>query len=231
MRLSEIIPLLFDVRVSFCVATPQMYGAALLREETAALMGAAAKRRREYAAGRAAARQAVRKLGISPGPIVTQHDRTPKWPDEVVGSISHCPGCCVAVAASSADALGVGIDVENATPLPTELSHMICRESEESLEMLGPLSGKLVFCAKEAFYKCYYPITKQLLDFSDVSVRFSANRDHDIGVFSAVIANPNRPRLPGGSCVTGRWFVASEHILVGVTCALETLPRNFNPNG
>jgi 4'-phosphopantetheinyl transferase EntD len=227
-RLSDIIPLLFDVPVSCCVATPQMYEEPLLREEAATMSGAVAGRRREYAAGRAAARQALSKLGISPAPIVTQHDRTPKWPSGIVGSISHCAGCCVAVVADSTEAIGLGIDVESATPLPTEILRMVSsREDEQGLATLGPLIGKLVFCAKEAFYKCYYPMTKQFLDFSDVSVRFSGNRDDDVGHFSVAITNPNRPKLPEGSRVTGRWFIADRHILAGVSCAPETQTRKL----
>jgi 4'-phosphopantetheinyl transferase EntD len=222
MRLSDMVPLLFDVPVSWCVATPQMYEETLLGEEATTLSSAIAARRREYAAGRAAARQALSNIGVSPGPIVTQQDRTPKWPPGIVGSISHCAGCCIAVVADSTEAIGIGIDVENATPLPIELFHMICGDKDEGgFATLGPLGGKLAFCAKEAFYKCYYPITKELLDFSDVSVRFASNRERDAGHFDAAITNPNRPRLPGGWRVTGRWLVAHGYILVGVSCASE----------
>jgi 4'-phosphopantetheinyl transferase EntD len=227
MRLSDMIPRLFDVPVSCCVATKQMYEEALLGEEATAVRGAIAARRREYAAGRAAARQALGKLGISPGPISTQRDRTPNWPRGIVGSISHSAGCCVAVVARSTDAIGLGIDVEDATPLPTEILRMVCGDKDDGgLATLGPLAGKLVFCAKEAFYKCYYPVTKEFLDFSDVSVCFSPSRSPNAGLFAAVITSPNRLRLPGGCRVTGHWVVAHGHILVGVTCAPEVPPRN-----
>ena len=225
-QLSDIVPLLFDVPVSCCLATPEMYEESLLQEEAIAIGGAIATRRREYAAGRAAARQALSKLGIPPGPIVTQHDRTPKWPAGIVGSISHCSGCCVAVVARSARTSGLGIDVENATPLPDEIMRMVCCDEErQGLEILGALGGKLAFCAKEAFYKCYYPMTKAFLDFSDVLVRFSLGRDREAGLFSIAITNPDRPRLPEADRVTGRWFVAPGHVLAGVSCAPQVATR------
>lgn len=222
-RLSKRIPLLFAAPVSCCIATPDMYYEALFEEEAMTVARAVVKRRREYAAGRAAARRALAAFGFAPAPILSLGDRTPRWPPGIVGSISHCPGCCVAVVARSDMAISVGIDVEDASPLPTEILHMI--GSTDELEELSVVdcqntnAGKLLFCAKEAFYKCYYPMTKTFLEFLDVSVSFSTKFEGQIGSFQVAMTNASRPALPDGCVLAGRWFETQQHIFAGVSCA------------
>ena len=40
----------------------------------------------------------------------------------------------------------------------------------------APTWGKLMFCAKESFYKCYFPLSRTLLGFLDVEVEFERRR-------------------------------------------------------
>lgn len=225
-RLRRHIQMLFDVPVSLCVATPAMYGERLWAQEVDTVKGAVAKRKREYAAGRAAARAALRELGVPPGPILTQPDRAPEWPRQFVGSISHCDSCCVAVVARRGRTVGVGIDVEQATRLPEEILRTVCSADEINRFGTPPLLnsdwGKLAFCAKEAFYKCYYPLTKTFLDFSDVSVLFSAEAQCESGNFSAVITSPDKPKLSEGFVIVGRWCVAEGYVLAGVTARVDS---------
>lgn len=214
------VPLLFDTPVAYHIATPDMYDAPLFDGE-ATLDRAVPKRRREYAAGRAAARRALSKLGVSPTAILTLQDRTPKWPVGIVGSISHCAGCCVAVVARSSDAAGLGIDAEEASPLSSDVLRMVSAADEiASLAQCGYTdleAGKVVFCAKEAFYKCYYPLTQTFLSFADVSIEFALARRGDVGSFSVQMRNAAKPALPTPK-LTGRWVMTGGQILAGVTC-------------
>jgi 4'-phosphopantetheinyl transferase EntD len=55
------------------------------------------------------------------------------------------------------------------------LESLLCTAQEQAdLERLGPAAkgaaAKLVFCAKEAFYKCQHPQTALELDFTDIAV-------------------------------------------------------------
>jgi 4'-phosphopantetheinyl transferase EntD len=42
-----------------------------------------------------------------------------------------------------------------------------------------------VFCAKEAFYKCQYPVTGAFLEFSDVEVDIEVDVEASAGTFEA----------------------------------------------
>jgi 4'-phosphopantetheinyl transferase EntD len=77
---------------------------------------------------------------------------------------------CVAVAAAETDFAGVGIDVELATALPADLHATVLRPAEMSSPTAAG-DAKVVFAAKEAFFKLYHPRTGRFLDFLDATVR------------------------------------------------------------
>ncbi len=70
----------------------------------------------------------------------------------------------------------IGIDTEGAARVKPELWKSIC--VPEEIEWLTSLAeaeraagAGLIFSAKEAFYKCQYPLTLQFLGFHDVRVQ------------------------------------------------------------
>ncbi len=63
----------------------------------------------------------------------------------------------------------------------------------------APLAARLIFSAKESFYKCQFYRTRKWLDLFDVEVRFEAG-----GNLSAVLL-VEAPPLPRGLVVQGRW--------------------------
>ena len=67
-----------------------------------------------------------------------------------------------------------------------------------------------VFCAKEAFYKCQYPVTGAFLEFSEVEVDLSA----DAGTFEARVLVPTRPET---SRLSGRVVYEGSRVACGVT--------------
>jgi 4'-phosphopantetheinyl transferase EntD len=162
----------------------------LLPEEAACLARAVPGRIREFAAGRLCARRALATFGIVDFPVLMAGDRQPLWPPSMVGSITHTAGFCAAVAADrqhadapgadapGADAPGavaLGLDCEVAGDVKRELWPRICAPDE--LEWVASLpateqatAATLIFSAKEAFYKCQYPLAGERLDFHDVSV-------------------------------------------------------------
>ncbi len=149
--------------------------------EQAAIRHAIPRRQREFAAGRAAAREAMTRLGEPPAAIPSRPDRSPTWPDGVAGSIAHTRRACVAVAGRQDRVHAVGIDIEEDVPMDTALWETICTPEEFFLLTTLPPSerGRWVtrlFCAKEAFYKWQYPQTGRLLEFRDVQVTLSPNR-------------------------------------------------------
>ena len=122
---------LFPAAVTTLEATPAMWSAPLLPEEEACLSPrAVAKRRREFAAGRACARAALARLGVVDFPLRSGPDRTPLWPPDIVGSLSHCADFCGVAVARRGTIAGLGLDVERARPLQDRVAEMICTESE-----------------------------------------------------------------------------------------------------
>jgi 4'-phosphopantetheinyl transferase EntD len=218
---------LFQVPVQAGVATPSMYDAPLMGEEAIGAADWAPNRRREFAAGRTAARLALSYLGELATAVPRGPDRAPIWPKGIVGSISHCEGFCGAVAAREVDVASIGFDVEIAESLPEELHSMIFSPGElHELEVRSRQAGvdfaKVGFSAKEAFYKCHYPLVGGGLDFRDVVIRFVGAVDQQLsgGEFHIRFANDTQAGAPLAELMVGRWFSDGKFIYTGVT-----LPR------
>ncbi len=214
---------LFEAPVSVCIADPDMYFAPLFPEEEIYVRKALPVRHREFSAGRSCARTALAMLGADVGPIITEADRCPRWPESFSGSITHCKGFCAAVVARAADAAGLGFDAEGAELLATDLYHLVCRPNDlEHFGSLPKLEGvdwpKLAFSAKEAFYKCYYPITRTFMSFCDASVIFFLDHGREkSGTFEITIENISKPLYRRAPDFIGRWVVDGGRIYTGVT--------------
>lgn len=159
----------------------------LWADEAAALARAIPKRRAEFAAGRRAARAAMAMLGLPAAAIPQGADRAPIWPAGLTGSIAHCDHACIA--AVSTTHISLGIDIEPATPLESDLWDIICTAPERHWIACQPDAGraaKQIFSAKEAIYKAQYPITRRVIGFDAVTVSiapdggFAVTSPHDL---------------------------------------------------
>ncbi len=129
------------------------------------------KRQREFTAGRAAARRALSMLGISSCPIPVDERGAPIWPSGVTGSISHSSGYCLCVAAKKENVFSLGADIENINRMTKNIAKGICNTLEGYPEI-----STVIFCAKEAFVKCYYSMYRKIPSLSDIDIRLSENR-------------------------------------------------------
>lgn len=144
-------------------------------EEAAHVARAAPKRVAEFAASRACARRALAELGVPGFVLLVGPDREPLWPPGMAGSITHAAGFCGVVAAQIGTVRSLGLDVERRDAVQQRLWRQIATSEELAwLASLSPDSAieraTLIFSAKEAFYKCQFPLTREWLSFSDVSV-------------------------------------------------------------
>jgi len=173
----------------------------LFPEELALVASAVEKRQLEFGRGRQCARAALRRLGFADRPLLSGDQREPLWPVGVVGSITHTQGLCVAAVGQQRDYAGVGIDVEPSAPLPRAVADRVASEAEMSaLDSMPPLlAARLIFSAKEAFYKCQFYRTRQFLGFFDVSLELEA--EGEFAVHLLVDAGP----LLRGDRFRGRW--------------------------
>lgn len=147
----------------------------LYPEESAQIASAVQRRRMEFAAGRSCAKKALSILGISNFPILSTASRAPIWPTGVIGSITHTEGYCAAVAGRINDYVSVGIDAEVVGRIGKELWPLLFTEEEHFFLANTPegdqdVLATVFFGAKEAFFKCQYPITHKWLEFLDATV-------------------------------------------------------------
>jgi 4'-phosphopantetheinyl transferase EntD len=133
------------------------------------------KRKAEFRLGRSAAHLALKQLGISsPPPVLQGPRREPLWPEGVVGSITHCDSFACASVARRQDASAIGLDLENAAAVPLgDLLDWLCHDSElEWVSCQGRRTDRLamIFSAKEAVFKAFYPLCGRFFDFKDVKL-------------------------------------------------------------
>jgi len=157
-------------------AEPADWDAELLPEEEPMVARAVPRRRREAAAGRACARRGLVRLGLEAVALPPDPDRVPRWPAGVVGSITHTRGLCAAAVARQRDLRAIGIDAERAIAASRGDVMRLVTTPAEAAWLAGlpeperALGSALVFSAKEALYKCQFPLTRELLAFGDVEL-------------------------------------------------------------
>jgi len=145
----------------------------LYAAEEEAVSRATLKRRQDFRAGRAAARSALRQLGVADVGIPRGADGLPRWPDGFVGSISHCPGRGGAAVARVTEVAAVGLDIEVRRRVHSRLVAAVSTPRERAwMSASGTTleAATLVFSAKEAVYKCVYPVMRARLAFADVEI-------------------------------------------------------------
>lgn len=172
-RLSPTLAVLFPPQVVVAEMREAGDPNTLLPGEAEHIRRAVPKRIQEFAAGRQCARLAMHSFGITDFELRVAADRQPVWPAGLVGSISHTAGLCIAVVADRASISAVGVDCEVVGHVNHEIWATICTATEsEWLASLPPPQRApavaLLFSAKEAIYKCQYPLTGEWLDFHDL---------------------------------------------------------------
>lgn len=147
----------------------------LLESERSAIANAMPGRAAEFATGRHLARELLAWAGRAPSAIRVGDNRMPIWPAGIVGSISHAEGMC-AVAVSPSGLTAIGIDIDSDEGLPLELWCLV-GSAEEIREVqyhtgvgTAGQAAKVLFSLKEAIFKCWFPVGRQILEFSDVLV-------------------------------------------------------------
>lgn len=149
---------------------------ALLPEEAESIASHAPHVRRASGAARIAGRALLARLGFPDHAIPRAPSGAPVWPDGVLGSFAHDEEVAVAAVARSGDIAALGIDVEPADPLPSELQGLVLTKRERAQLPRASWSGRLVFAAKEAVYKAIAGLDGTLLDYQDIETDLSAGR-------------------------------------------------------
>lgn len=160
---------------------PALVDDSLLFDEERALVTAVAPGRfRDFVLGRRCARLAIEGLGRTPAPILVGERRQPLWPEGVVGAITHTEGYVAAAVARAGEVASVGIDAEADERLPDGVERRIVRPDEQRLLALDDVGvaavDRLIFSAKEAVYKAWFPLTGEWLGFLDARLELDPQR-------------------------------------------------------
>jgi 4'-phosphopantetheinyl transferase EntD len=218
--------LLADLFHPAAVATGELLGPCepdrLMPEELRCVPHAGPKRLREFAAGRVCARHALAVLGIEEVPITMASDRLPVWPRGIIGSITHTDGYCGAVVASRGVLHSLGLDTEVVENVSADLWPRICTARE--ISRIGALpaasalrAAALVFAAKEAWYKCQYPLSHQWVDFPQVTIEWGGLQT-GIGEFSVQWEQAPAQELRFSPPWRGRFCFHEAYISAGIAC-------------
>ncbi|TNE54806.1 MAG: 4'-phosphopantetheinyl transferase superfamily protein [Bacteroidetes bacterium] len=194
-------------------------------KETMAVKAAGNKRVKEFAAGRYCARKALSKLGYGEATIPQRKDRSPEWPGEIVGSISHTNSYCGAVVAWSNEFAGLGFDVETQGVLREDVVQLIATE-KDIRELCHQNyynfddSVMILFSAKEAFYKAQFKSSRTFLDFQEVEFRFIGANQFEITLLRDVAKFAT-----SGARFTGQCLLGDQHVFTGVALKTSDLTR------
>jgi 4'-phosphopantetheinyl transferase EntD len=155
--------------------------AVLTELELNSISHCANKRIDDFTRGRACAHRGLSELGIDNFSVLAGEKREPLWPAEIIGSITHTTGFAAAVVARHSEVEALGIDCEIIASVDADLWERICTPTERArLEQLPQAQAQrqaaLIFAAKEAFYKCQFPVSREWVGFEDVTIEVSAGR-------------------------------------------------------
>ncbi len=165
-----------------------------LPEEEPLIAKSVAKRRNEFITVRYCAREALGELGVAPVPILKGEKGEPCWPDGIVGSLTHCEGFRGAAVGRHDEVRSVGIDAEPHDVLPKGVL-----DADQPAGGAQPNCGRcptglhwdrILFCAKEATYKAWFPVTRRWLGFEDAHITFDVDAHRHLG--RVRVADPDR---------------------------------------
>src|SRR3989442_10998248 len=132
--------------------------------------------------GRACAAELLADLGSRETSVAVAAGRSPVWPQDYVGSMTHTDDLLGVAVARRKDFRSIGIDAEAIIPPETmaEIDDLCMSGRERSLldsvEVSHQTFSSLCFSAKESFFKCLYPLTGVWFDFQDAEIAcFDAN--------------------------------------------------------
>ncbi|HET7254563.1 MAG TPA: 4'-phosphopantetheinyl transferase superfamily protein [Xanthobacteraceae bacterium] len=149
---------------------------ALLTEEAAAFAGSVVKVRRASGAARIVARQLLQQFGHPPCALPKGAAGAPVWPAGIIGSMAHDSRIAVAAVGMRADVGALGVDIEPAEPLPSELLDLVATPQEQLKLAHDAYRGRLLFVAKEAVYKAVYPLDRMFLEHHDVEINLAERK-------------------------------------------------------
>lgn len=175
--MSDIMTLLVPTGVVSAECRESVAPSLLYPEESFFIAGVTPKRASEFASGRICARATLKRIGIERFPLLGDETGAPRWPNGVVGSITHTAGFCAAAIGTADQFVGIGIDAEPCGRISENVSRLILTDREARFlndlpsHERAPLAT-VFFSVKESIYKCAHPNERVPIRFKDIDVVF-----------------------------------------------------------
>jgi enterobactin synthetase component D len=214
------------------VALPALWGIAAIRQRIVVLpvqphVSGATARQCEFHLGRAIAAAMLREEGSASEVVGVGEDRAPQWPAGFIGTISHS-SALLGVATARQESLnrelgsshgpsGIGMDIEpliQGTSLDDVRRFCLCDDERRACRSLGAaMEGwgvTTIFSAKEALFKCLYPIVRTFFDFCDVSIDLAHLGN---GRIDGRLKRTLSSTFPVCTTIPGRCRFAEQHVI------------------
>ena len=169
-QLREVAQIIVPKGAAFELAIIDQRVTDLLPEERQLIESWAPSRQREFVTGRMCARRALDLLGVAASELLPDANGIPQWPEDTVGSISHCHGVAIAMVAKSVDCRLLGLDLEKTNRLSAGAIKQVLHPIEESFAASDQLKASILFSLKEAFYKAQFLKWHAVGNFSDLAL-------------------------------------------------------------
>ncbi|WP_169930027.1 4'-phosphopantetheinyl transferase family protein [Pseudidiomarina aestuarii] len=136
------------------------------------------KRKAEYLAARIVVKQALSALGleVAQQQVSIAKDRSPVWPKDIIGSISHTQDFAVCCVTRAAEISLIGVDSELILSAPAARSLAAEIHNETELKLMTDagfseaVGTSIIFSAKESLYKALYPVVCCYFGFEQARV-------------------------------------------------------------
>lgn len=144
-------------------------------------------------------------------------NRAPQWPQGFIGSMTHTARFAAVAVMPESTARSVGIDVECELGVEQQIlvrQYCVVEGEMDALVRGAPSLSEtqlltLCFSAKEAAFKCLYPLVKHYFDFS--CVRMVA-LDESANVLSAKVLDAEIARCADTAVLHGSFHFAEGHV-------------------
>jgi len=187
-------------------------------------------RKRQFEAGRCCAASLLESLGSGDTLVSVHEDLSPMWPVGYVGSISHTDTLLGVAVARSSDLRAIGIDIEGIVSLQIarEIEQMCLNQSELLRRVwLGfdrRIYAALCFSAKEALFKCLYPLVQRYFDFHDAEI---IDICHRMGTVRLRLTQDLSDEFKTGNILVGRYRWDGVHVFTSFELPRQEVAKDY----
>jgi 4'-phosphopantetheinyl transferase EntD len=170
------------------------------------------KRQADFLAGRYAAKSILTQFGINNIDVPIGVHRSPVWPKNINGSISHTHDRAICIASTNYAHKFIGCDIEllisNQTRVEIGDSIIDNYEKEILIKAFNDvnIAYVIVFSAKESLFKALYPTVNEYFDFDTAQL---VDIDIKNQRFKIKLVKPLHSILPKGKVFLGYYFIGN----------------------